>query len=147
MNAIRTIVVAVDFSESSGAALDYAIDLAKTLDARLHLVHAYEAPLLEMAPYDFAFPQSVWDDVKKAAGEQLAKWRDRVSAAGVGVQTHLTHALPSDAITRVAEEVSADLIVIGTRGHTGLKHVLLGSVAERTVRTARCPVLTVKRPD
>ena len=72
------------------------------------------------------------------------EWAARAGRRGLEAHTILSPLFPSEAIERASEEIGAGLIVIGTRGLTGLKHVLLGSVAERTVRTARCPVLTVK---
>lgn len=147
MSAFRVILAPTDFSDASSTALDYAVGLARATGATLHLFHAYESPLLELAPYDFAFPRNLWDDVRKAAGEQLEAWRARVADSGVVVEAHLTHGVPSDAIARVAGEIGADLIVMATHGRTGLAHVLLGSVSERTLRTAPCPVLSVKQRD
>lgn len=143
---IRNILAAVDFSGSSDAAGAVAADLAAAFGARLHLVHVYDVPLIEMTPYHFAVPQSVWDDVRKAARERLEKVRSELAGRGVEVEARLAEGTPAEAIGDAARELGADLLVIGTRGHTGLTHALLGSVAERTLRTAPCPVLTVKEP-
>ena len=143
MSSIHTILVPVDFSDASAQALEYATDIAKTCGATLHLLHAYESPLLELKPYDFAFPLPLLDEIRDAASERLDKWRDRVPP-DVPVKARLSPRPATLAIEQVEEEIGADLVVMGTRGHTGLKHVLLGSVAERTVRTAHCPVLTLK---
>jgi nucleotide-binding universal stress UspA family protein len=77
----------------------------------------------------------------------MDKWVAKVKSAGVAVESTVTPTAPVEAIERTAEEIGADLVVMGSRGLTGLKHVLLGSVAERTLRTAPCPVLTVKDDD
>jgi nucleotide-binding universal stress UspA family protein len=78
-----------------------------------------------------------------AAGH-LDQWADKVRAEGAPVEATVTPVFACEAIVKVAREINADLIVMGTRGLTGLKHVLLGSVAKRTIRVAPCPVLTVR---
>jgi len=140
----RKILVPLDFSSHSDAALALAIELAREHGAELHLVHAYELPAAVTMAYGVAIPQAVWDGVQEAAVARLEEGRERAEAAGVSVSTHLATAPAADAIANAAETFGADLIVMGTRGLTGLKHVLLGSVAERTIRNAKCPVLTVK---
>ena len=89
-------------------------------------------------------PESFDRDIREAATRQLEKWRDKVAAEKVEVEAEISPIFPSEAIASTAERIGADLIVMGTRGLSGIKHVLLGSVAERTVRIAPCPVLTVK---
>ena len=140
----RRILVPLDFSKHAEAALALAIDLAKQSGAEIHLVHAYELPTAVTMAYGVAIPQSVWDGVQEAAQARLDEGRKKVAEAGVKVSTHVASGPAADAIAHAAETFGADLIVMGTRGLTGLKHVLLGSVAERTIRTAPCPVLTVK---
>jgi nucleotide-binding universal stress UspA family protein len=141
---IEKILVPVDFSPHSGRAQELAGDLARTFGAEIHLLHCYELPVRAMMPYDLAVPEEIWTAVRDAAGRKLDKARDKVRGEGLPVESHLSGSPPFQAITAVAEDIGADLIVMGTRGLTGLKHVLLGSVAERTLRTAPCPVLTVK---
>jgi nucleotide-binding universal stress UspA family protein len=144
VSAIRTILVAVDFSPDSDRALEVAADLATTFGARLHLVHAYYVPALALSPYGAAVPQGVWDDLRSGARRELEARREKLAARNLGAEAHLTTGPVSDAICESARELGADLLVMGTRGRTGLAHVLLGSVAERTLRGAPCPVLTVK---
>lgn len=144
MAPVRVILVPVDFSPHSDAALDQAMDLAKALGARIHLLHSYAVPVRGVMPYDFAIPDGVWDGIHGAAESKLEEIRQKVASEGVEASTEVSAALPSEAILAAADELGADLIVMGTRGHTGLKHVLLGSVAERTIRLAPCSVLTVK---
>jgi len=147
MKPIKTIVVAVDFSPSSDAALDAAIELARQLGAEIHVVHSYELHVPTMIPYDVSIPQSFIDETRNAAAKKLAGEVAKVTDAGIAVHSHLADRPASSVIASTAESVGADLIVIGTRGLTGLKHVLLGSVAERTLRAAPCSVLTVKTDD
>lgn len=147
MRRFRTILVPVDFSSHASAALDVAIELAREPGAKLHLFHAYEIPLGTIPPYGVAIPEALLSDVRDAAARRLEKSAHKVQEAGVACETHILHAPPSEGIVEAARSVGADLIVMGTRGLTGLKHVLLGSVAERVLRTAPCPVLTIKSED
>ena len=144
MAHFKRILVPVDFSGHADVALDLAIELAKEGGGEIHLLHAYELPASVTMAYGVAIPQSVWDGVQEAAAKKLAESLARVKAAGVKGATHLLTAPAADAIVETAIAQRADLIVMATRGLTGLKHVLLGSVAERTIRIAPCPVLTVK---
>jgi nucleotide-binding universal stress UspA family protein len=145
MHRIRSIVVPIDFSPLSEAATARAITLAGHDGASIHLVHAVGLPLVA-APYGVTVPASVWEDVQKAARDQLEEVRKRVEARGISVVTaeipdtnDPVHAIETAAVGR-----NADLIVMGTHGHGGLKHAFLGSTAERTLRTVDRPVLAVK---
>lgn len=147
MSHFRKILVPLDFSKHSDAALALAIELGKEQGAELHLVHAYELPAAVTMAYGVAIPQAVWDGVQEAVTTRLAEGLDRVEAAGLRGHSHVATGPAADAIVSAAEAHGIDLIVMSTRGLTGLKHVLLGSVAERTIRTAPCPVLTLKGED
>jgi universal stress protein A len=147
LGRFHRILVPLDFSKHSDAALDLALELAREQGAEVHLLHAYELPAAVTMAYGIAIPQAVWDGVQEAAAGRLAEGLRKVEAAGLRGTTHLATAPAADAIATAAETHGIDLIVMGTRGLTGLKHVLLGSVAERTIRTAPCPVLTVKGAD
>jgi nucleotide-binding universal stress UspA family protein len=138
MGGIRTILVPVDFSEHSAKALDLAIDFAKTFRAKQPL---------GVTPYGIVIPESFDREIREAAGRHLGEWREKAAAEGIETEAALSGLFPSIAIGDTAAQIRADLIVMGTRGLSGIKHVMLGSVAERTVRTAPCPVLTVKAPE
>jgi nucleotide-binding universal stress UspA family protein len=144
MKPIRTILVPMDFSDDSDEALAWGIDLAQRFGAKLHLLHSYLIELGGFSPYDATFPQDLADRVREMATVKLEDRRTRARQAGIEATTHLVPQFPPEAIADAATRIGADLIVMGTRGLTGFKHVLLGSVAERTVRVAPCPVLTVK---
>jgi len=144
MTPFHSILVALDFSTDADAALDLAIDVARRDGASLALYHAYEIPLGAIPPYGVPIPDSLVASVRDAAARRLAEAVRKVEGAGLKAETHLVQAAPpSEGIVDAAQSSGADLIVLGTRGLTGLKHVLIGSVAERTVRLAHCPVLTV----
>ncbi len=147
MSRFQSLLVPIDFSSHADSALGTALEIAREHGAKLHLVHAYELPLGAVTPYGVAIPQTLEVDVRDAAARRLEKAAQKVRDAGVGCETHLAVGPASDAIVEIAENVGADLIVMGTRGLTGLQHVLLGSVAERTVRLAPCPVLTLRSDD
>jgi len=134
----------VDFSSDSAEALDRAIELAKQFGSKIQLMHSYPIHVGGIAPYGMVVPESFERDFRQAAAKRLDEWAEKVSAAGIPVDSSLTPNVASQAIVDEAEKIGADLIVMGTRGLTGLKHVVLGSVAERTIRLAPCPVLTVK---
>lgn len=140
---IQQILVPIDFSESSREAVEQAIEIAVSFGSEIHLLHSYQINPGGMMPYGPALPVDLYDSFRSGATEELAKVRDRVVDAGIGCKMHLSQDVPSSAIVNAAKELSVDLIVMGTRGLSGLKHVLLGSVAERTVRHAPCSVLTV----
>lgn len=143
----RNLLVPMDFSAHSERALECAIDLAEKFDARLHLLHAYHLPLHLGTPDQIVIPQDFWTSVRDAARRRLEEALERATSRGVQGEIHLSEMSATQAIEHAAERLSADLIVMGTHGRTGLRHVLLGSVAERTIRAAPCPVLTVKGED
>jgi nucleotide-binding universal stress UspA family protein len=141
---IAKILVPVDFSEHASAALERAVDLGRRFGARLCLLHAYELPGPAMTEYQISIPEPLAEQVRAAASTRLEALRERVLAEGLDVTCELVRGAAADAVAKLAASLEADLVVMGTRGTTGLQHLLLGSVAERTVRTAPCPVLTVK---
>jgi len=139
MIVLKKLLVATDFGPAANAALTYGQALARTFDAELHLLHVMENSFLRASPAD---PHAHKAAVLRTLHEQLT--------AGDRPKTHVlveTSDNPADAITQYAEAVNIDLIVIGTNGRSGVAQLLVGSVAERVVRTARCPVLTVKHPE
>jgi len=137
MSSIRTILVPIDFSETSDHALSYAIDLAGRLGSKLILVHALHVQSLMTPSGEW------WEGVRSAALEGLEVARQRAEAEGKICETQLSDLYPVDAILEAATKFSADLIVMGTHGRSGLAHMVLGSVTERTLRQAPCPVLTL----
>lgn len=140
---LRTLLVPVDFSDPARRALDTAIALARRFDARLHLLHAYQINT-SIYPYGLILGEEVERKLREAAQAKLDEWCEIAVQAGVAAEGTVSPGSASESILQVAEELPADLIVMGTRGLSGLKHVMLGSVAERTVRMAPCPVLTVR---
>ena len=144
---IDKILVPIDFSEHSRLALETSVEFAKAFGATVHLLHCYQVPPVGVSPYGVVIPESFDREIREAAARLADEWREKIEAEGVTTELSLSAGYPSLTISEAADELGADLIVMGTRGLTGLRHVVLGSVAERTLRTAPCPVLTVKDPD
>jgi universal stress protein A len=148
MIALKNILVATDFSESAAVALAYGRDLARTFDARLHVVHVVEDVLMRYSPeVSFAVPE-LQRNLEKAAVRDLAALISDDDRRTLQVLTSVETAtnIPF-ALTDYAKNHRIDLIVTGTHGRGAVKHLLMGSVAERVVRTAPCPVLTVKEQE
>ncbi len=141
---VRQILVPIDFSEHADSILEWAIHLAEEHGSHLTLLHAYHSPVEFQQLEGTYLPADFWTTVKNEAEQSLESHAQRVRAAGVPVDVVVREGYPATVIEECADEIGADLIVIGTRGHTGLKHLLLGSIAERVVQKAHCPVLTVK---
>jgi len=145
---IGTIVVATDFSETARRALVRACELAKTHSARLVIVNSLTLdPLPLGGPELMVLPPDFETQVREASLKALSDWVEEARAKGVAAEAELETGSPADAIVAAAKRLGADLLVIGTRGNTGFKHLLLGSVAEAVVRDAACPVLTVHPGD
>lgn len=136
---IKKILCPVDFSEPGRYAFDYACAVARRHGASLELLHVAEASAYAEDPLP-----SGQVSYEQSLKMQLEQWAGN---AGCPAETNLMTGIPYDEIVKRAEEIHTDMIVIGTHGRTGLKHMLIGSVAERVVRTAACPVLTVRHPD
>ena len=143
---IDTILVPTDFSADAQQALSTAKELAKRFDAKLVLLHAYHVVVPVAAPMAGAYtlPDGFFEALRAQAVAQVESAARQVESEGIEATGIAVSEPASVSIAAHAERLPADLIVMGTRGLTGLKHVALGSVAERVVRTAPCPVLTVK---
>lgn len=137
-------LVPVDFSESSDHALDYAISLALRLQSRLTLLHVVQPLIVGGADMGAGLPEAYVRQVEEEARQSMQNCLDRVNAAGLKGEGMVVHGVPWHEIVNMATDRHNDLIVMGTHGRTGLKHIFLGSVAEKVVRLAPCPVLTVR---
>lgn len=150
MSAERTspltpILVPTDFSETAQAAADWALEIARTQGATVHLLHVLTLPAPR--PHYAPAPPDLQQALQKAAVEQLDAEAERLAGRGIEVVTDLEIGIPSQVIVHFSEKLAPALMVIGTRGLTGLSHLLLGSTAERVVQHSRCPVLTIHPED
>jgi len=142
---LQKILLPTDFSDYSAAATKYACELATKFDAELHLLHTLEAHLASTPGYDMGITLPYYINESRAAAEKaLTGVLDPQWAADRTVVLALAEGSPKVEIIRYARLHDIDLIVIATHGRTGLPHVIMGSVAETVVRTAPCPVLTVR---
>jgi nucleotide-binding universal stress UspA family protein len=149
MIVLKNILVATDFGEASDAALTYGRDLARSYASRLHVLHVADDLMVRFAN---EASMAVLPDVQKQF-EDVA--RERVRALVTEEDTATLDARPAvitsigiaETIVQYAKDHAIDLIVMGTHGRRALAHVFMGSVAERVVRTAPCPVLTVRHPE
>jgi nucleotide-binding universal stress UspA family protein len=140
-------LVPTDFSTYADQALDYAIALAGKLPARLTLLHVvHSVPLWVEGDMGRALPDVYLRQLEAQAQQELEQRQQRLQAAGVQGTILLVHGMPFQRIIDLARDQQIDLIIMGTHGRTGLQHVLLGSVAEKVVRLAPCPVLIVRQP-
>lgn len=139
---IKRILFATDFSACADRAMGYALTLAAEWKAEFCAM-----TVLELYPGmdpDYAVNKMYLDHLQAESVRRLEAVQEQAGAAGQAITTRIEVGIPSQAIQTVAETTGADLLVVGTHGRTGLDHVLIGSTAERVVRMAPCPVLTVK---
>jgi nucleotide-binding universal stress UspA family protein len=144
MRPIKTILVATDFSEASDHALEYAVDLARRLDAQVVILHAYELPVYGFPDGSIIATPEMATRIAHAAELGLKSVAEKWAKNGVPILKLLRVGPPAEQVNAVAEEVGADLVVLGTHGRRGLSRALLGSVTEHVIRTATRPVLAVR---
>ena len=142
MISIQRILVPTDFSESSNLALRYGKEFAKTFGAELHLLHVIEDTLLYGG--SMPVPPVVFEEMEKTVREQFKKLVTDEEREDLKARTLSRTGSPFVEICRYAKEENIDLIVIGTHGRGPIAHMLMGSVADRVVHKAPCPVLSVR---
>jgi universal stress protein A len=144
---ISKVLVPIDFSDYSKSALKYAVNFVKLFKASLILVYVVEPVIY---PPDFSMGQiaipSVDLDMDKRAIEELNKLAEQEIPSEIKVKSIVKTGKPFIEIIETASEEDIDLIIIATHGHTGVEHILFGSTAEKVVRKAPCPVLTLREP-
>jgi nucleotide-binding universal stress UspA family protein len=147
MITLHRILVATDFSDYSKEALQYAVHMARSWGADLYLLHVFEPPFFShagVAPSMRAEVHQWIRELREEDHQRLNRLAEEVRHQGAKVHSIFKEGTPFLEILKTAEEIPADLIVMGTHGRTGLAHVFLGSVAERVVRRSSSPVLTVR---
>ncbi|GJQ24190.1 MAG: universal stress protein [Planctomycetia bacterium] len=147
MISIRNILCPIDYSVYSEMALKYAIEFAEKYQAKLYLMH-----VLDIRVYDINNPELY--NINIVDEETIEKLRERLlrcvnedTRGRISVEALIIQGVPFAEIIKVSKEYGIDLIVIGTHGRTGLSHAIMGSVAEKIVRKAPCPVLTIRHPE
>ena len=146
MSRVKRLLVPTDFSATSEIAFNYALDMAARDGASIHLLH-----VIEDASFAAAYPDGLYVELPGLRDQLIGEAQKRLdavaaacAAAKVEAATQVIVGRPSDAITAEANTRGTDLIVMGTHGRGGFAHLMLGSVAERVLRTAQCPVLIVR---
>lgn len=144
---IKKILVPIDFSDYSKSALKYTVNFAKYFKAEIHLIYVIEPVIY---PPDFSMGQiaipAIDLDMDKRSQEELQKLSKKEIPPETKVQIFVKTGKPYIEIIETAREQNIDLIIIATHGHTGVEHILFGSTAEKVVRKAPCPVLTLREP-
>jgi nucleotide-binding universal stress UspA family protein len=147
MKPFEKILTALDFSESSDFAFEYDLTLARQFQAELTIMHVINEPVDLRG---FYVPHISFEQLEKEIEEGAEKMMEKFCQTKMGDFTRYTTAvvagIPYEEILRKAEETGASLIVLGTHGRTGIDHLIFGSTAERVVRSAACPVLTIRLP-
>jgi nucleotide-binding universal stress UspA family protein len=144
MAELRRILVPTDFTETSDHALDWAIDLAKRLGASITVLHTYEIPVVGFPDGAIIATPEIAGRIADASRTALEATMARIQTCGVPLDSLLREGVPWEEINSVAEALPADLVVIGTHGRRGLTRALLGSVADKVVRTANRPIVTIR---
>lgn len=147
MKPFDKILTAIDFSECSDFAFEYALALARQFNSELTVLHVINEPVDLRG---FYVPHISFEQLEKEIEEGAIAMMDKFCRERMGdftsYKTAIVTGIPYEEITRKAGETGASLIVIGTHGRTGLDHIIFGSTAERVVRSAVCPVLTIRMP-
>ncbi|BDV42338.1 universal stress protein [Geotalea uraniireducens] len=148
MKTFSTIVFPTDFSENSEYAFDYALTLAKQFSARLVVIHVINEPVDLRG---FYVPHVSFEKLEEEIVSAAEKMMDKFCRTKIKDYTNYTSTIvsgiPYDEILKKATEENASLIVMGTHGRKGIDHFLFGSTAERVVRSATCPVMSVRPPE
>ena len=142
---INTILFPTDFSQGARVAMDHAVSLARDYNAKLILLYVIQ----DISVSEWYIPSSLSvadlvEDMQKSAWQEMEGWAAEVSSKIEDIEKIVLRGVPFVEIVKIAREKSADLIVIGTHGWTGIDHILFGSTAEKVVRKSPCPVLTVR---
>lgn len=143
MLELRNILLPTDFSEPSLVATRYALEFARRFGAKLHLLHVIEDPVVYLPMFE-SYPLPSREEFEQFAQTRLDNWILPDDAQGIEIARQWVHGAPFVEILRAIEREQIDLVVLGTHGRGFAAHLLMGSVAEKIVRKARCPVLTVR---
>ena len=147
MKPFKKILIAIDFSENSNYAFDYALMLARKFDAEITVLHVINEPIDLRGFYvpHISFEQ-LEKEIEAGADAMMEKFCQEKMEGYCNFRTSVVNGIPYEEIIRKGKEIDASLIVLGTHGRTGLDHIIFGSTAERVVRSAASPVLSIRLP-
>ena len=138
---IKKVLVLTDGSRNSRSALRYAVEICRNFDASLHLLSVVE----DMPSYvNLEVGSEFISQIQETVRKEVVQCSGYCETSGIDCSGEIRHGVPYEEIINYAKEIDADLIVMATHGQTGLSHILLGSVAEKVIRHAHCPVLTTR---
>lgn len=143
MGLVKSILVATDGSEYTKKAIDYGIELARTTGAKLHAIYVINTSAFSSIPIGTAW-ESIYELLRQEGNEATHYVADKAKAEGLEVERNIVEGHPADEIIKYAEKNSISLIVMGTLGKSEIDRFLMGSVAEKVVRTSKIPVLVVR---
>lgn len=149
MADIKKILFATDFSDNSRYALTFALSFAQRYDAMLYVLHVIQQPSYPLGMYaeiSFDAMDKFSQSISEAVQKEMQTLKEKDLTGCSKYECLIVHGTPFLEILRMAKEKNVELIVVGTHGRTGLDHVLFGSTAEKVVRRAPCPVLSVRLP-
>jgi nucleotide-binding universal stress UspA family protein len=146
MATFRRLLVATDFTETADRALDWAVELAARVNASVTVVHAYEIPVIGFPDGGIIATADVAVRIAEGARIALDNVVEQRQGRGVPIDSVLREGVAWEEINAAAEQIDAGLVVIGTHGRQGLARALLGSVAEKVIRTSHRPVVTIRGP-
>lgn len=142
MTTTPRILCGVDFSKTSDAAFEHAVKLVRRMGGELHVVHAYGLSVAALPEGAVMTGPARAAELANEAQAKLDQWVSR--HPDIDIAEHIVTGVASEEVLRIAEEIEPEIIVVGTHGRSGLKHLLFGSVAEQIIRKAPCPVLVVR---
>jgi nucleotide-binding universal stress UspA family protein len=148
MIKLKKILYPTDFSEASSEALKYAVGLARSTQAKLILMHVVNQKMFSegLSLARVTSPEALGKEIADEARRRLKVLIPAAEREGLDWESNVRSGNPAQEVIRYAKENGVDMIVIGTAGHSGVEHMMFGSTAERVVRGAHCPVLSVKPP-
>lgn len=144
---IKNILCPIDYSVYSEMALKYAIEFAEKYQAKLYLIHVLDIRVYDINDPDLYNVNIIDEETINKLRERLLKCVNEDAKNKISVEAIIIQGVPFAEIIKAAKECKIDLIVLGTHGRTGLSHAIMGSVAEKVVRKAPCPVLTIRHPE
>ncbi|TAK53490.1 MAG: universal stress protein [Bacteroidetes bacterium] len=147
MVSIKNILCPIDYSVYSEMALKYAIEFAEKYQAKLYLMHVLDIRVYDINDPDLYNVNIIDEETINKLRERLLKCVNEDAKNKISVEAIIIQGVPFAEIIKTAKECKIDLIVLGTHGRTGLSHAIMGSVAEKVVRKAPCPVLTIRHPE
>lgn len=143
LSEIKKIVIATDGSEYTKKSVEFAVKLAKELDAEVHGIYVMDTAAFVSVPLDAALEDIL--EVLREEGRRAVEYVEKVAKEnGVKVKTEILEGYPAEMIVKYAEEIGADLISVGTLGKSGIERFILGSVSEKVIRLSKIPVMVVK---